>query len=210
MVLTFNNHISMKKIYIIIIVTLITFAISLVMYMTIPFLKLKQLHVIQETTPSDKVGILINRFFAYNHFMYVTKGASFNDISCYGDDGRNHTINIKLNWDNSICITGKEIEMVLHVDSVFFEPKLSYGYGYDLDGEMILEDNPEDEGYYFESLTFFDTNQMNSSDSTFYSITFFKQNSSLLNGPKRYGFGLNVSNIRLLTGNKENGHVFEY
>ena len=51
---------------------------------------------------------------------------------------------------------------------------------------------------------------MNSSDSTFYSITFFKQNSSLPNGPKRYGFGLNVSNIRLLTGNKENGHVFEY
>lgn len=180
---------------------------SIVIYSTVPFLNFRQTHIYNE---DDKIGVFIARLTAYIHFIDVYKGASFNEIPCHDIDGTKHTINIKFNWDNSISISENEKVIVLHIDSVCFEPTLSYGSGYDIDGEMVLEDIPDDEGYYFESLSFFDTRQMNHSDSTFYSITLNKQKSSLLNGPRRYGFELNIYDTHLSTGNMDNGHIFEY
>ena len=110
---------------------------------------------------------------------------------------------------NSISVSENEKVIVLHIDSVYFGPTMSYGSGYYTDGKMVIE-NMSNEEYHFEGLSFFDTHQMNHSDSTFYSITLYKQKSSLLNGPRRYGFELNIYDTHLSTGNMDNGHVFEY
>lgn len=173
--------------------------VGLVTFITIPFSRLEQIHVFREDViPEDKIGILLDRLVAYSHFIYIFKGLSFNEIPCNSNDGRKDTINIEFNWDNSISISENDNKITLNIDSIDFEPTLSYG------------DIPDfyNDDYYFESISFFDTLQM--CDSLPSSIVLFRQKSTLLNGPHRYGFTLDINSHHLSTGDVYNGHIFEY
>lgn len=173
--------------------------VGVVTYITIPFSKLEQIHVFREdVTPDDKAGVFIDRLVAYNHYSYVYKGVSFDDIPCYNNDGGTFTINIRFNWDNSITISENNKDITLNIDSIDFEPTLSYG--------VVPDFNDRD--YFFENISFFDTQQM--CDSIPSSIVLYRQTRSLRNGPHRYGFELFVNNHHLSTGNKHNKHIFEY
>ena len=189
------------------IITLAILVVGIVMYIMIPFLKFERIHVFRElVTPDDKTGIFIDRVIAYNHYIYVYKGMAFDGIPCYGDDGKNHTISIKFNWDNSISISENEKRIILRIDSVDFEPTLSYGLAYIRDNKFAVE--PVDADEFFEGISFYDTQQKN--DSIPYSITLYRQQESLVNGPNRYAFELYINNNHLSTGNQDNGHFFEY
>lgn len=185
----------MRKKHIILIAIFVTLVIGMIAYTTIPFSKLEQIHVFREdVTPDDKVGVFIDRLLAYNQCSYVYKGLSFKDIPCNSNDGRKHTINIKFNWDNSICISENEKKFILHIDSIEFEPLVQYGVGHEGDDE-----------YTFKYVTFFDTQQM--CDSIPSSLSVYKQKSNLHYGPHRYGFELSFNNLQLQTGDE---NVFEY
>ena len=61
--------------------------IGIIAYITIPFSRLEQIHVFrQDGAPDDKIGIFIDRLLVYNHYLYVYKGVSFNDLQCYSID----------------------------------------------------------------------------------------------------------------------------
>lgn len=201
------HYIEMKIKHIISIATFVTLIVGMVIYMTIPFSKLEQIHVFREdVTPDDKVGVFIDRFLAYNHYIYVYKGMSFNEIPCYGNDGKKYTFNIKFNWDNSISIYVNDKKNILYIDSVDFKPTLSYGLAYMRGNILAVKPVADDE--FFEGISFCDTQQKN--DSIPYSITLYRQQKSLPNGPNRYAFELYINNNHLSTGNKKNGHFFEY
>lgn len=173
-------------------------AIGVIAYLTIPFAKLEQLRGFGFGMNPWDSGKFINRVVAYTNFIYVHKGASFNDLPCYSDDGRDYKVNIKYNWNNTINISENGKNITLHADSIHFESVLTYGF---------LSDY-RDKDLYFESIAFYDTSQVH--DSIPYSVTLFRQTSALRNGPQRYGFRLFVNKHKLSTGNKTNEHVFEY
>ena len=170
-------------------ISIITFAIlvvGIVMYITIPFLKFERIYVFREFVTPD--------------------GMAFDEIPCYGDGGKKHTFNIKFNWDNSISISDNKKETILKIDSVDFQPTLAYGAVFMGDRRFAFEPYASDE--FFEGISFYDTQQKN--DSIPYSITLYRQQESLTNGPQRYAFELYLNNNHLSTGNKDNGHFFEY
>ena len=185
----------MKTTYKIALAAFITLVVGIVMYTTLPFPKFGQIHVFRaDITPEDKKGIFIDRLYAYNHYIYVHKGMSFREIPCYSDDGSKHILDIKFNWDNSISISEKDHKTILHIDSIHFERTLLYGLEHDSDKE-----------YFFENISFIDTQQMCNSMPS--SIVLYRQKRDLCNGPRRYGFELFINNQNLTTGNE---NVFNY
>ena len=189
------------------IITLAILVVGIVMYIMIPFLKFERIYVFRElVTPDDKTGIFMDRVIAYNHYIYVYKGMAFDEIPCHSDEGKKHTLGIKFNWDNSISISENGKETILKIDSVDFQPTLAYGAAFMGDRRFAFEPYASDE--FFEGISFYDTQQMN--DSIPYSITLYRQQESLANGPNRYAFELYINNNHLSTGNRDNGHFFEY
>ena len=184
----------------------ITLVVGIVMYTTLPFPKFEQIDVRAYTTPDDKKGTFRFRLYAYNHYIYVHKGMSFREIPCCSSDGSKHIIDIKFNWDNSISISEEDHKIILHIDSVSYERRLSYSIAYLVGNEYHFDPVPEEA--FYESISFYDCKQI--CDSVPYMITLYRQKRSLPNGPKRYGFELYIDNQRLSTGNMQNEHVFEY
>ena len=106
----------MKTKYKISVTTLAILVVCIVIYIVIPFLKFERIHVYRElVTPDDKTGIFLDHIRAYNHYIYVYKGMSFNEIPFHGDDNKNHTISIKFNWDYSISIFENEKEIMAEI-----------------------------------------------------------------------------------------------
>jgi hypothetical protein len=197
----------MKTIHKISLATISILVVCLVGFVTIPFPKFEQMSVLRSVlTPDDKKGIFLERLWTYNHYKYVHKGMSFTDIPCYSNDGSNHVVDIRFNWDNSISVTEKDNKTILHIDSISIEKTLSYGAAYMIDGELRVEPVQDDE--FFESISFYDSKQVY--DSIPYSVTLFRQERSLPNGPHRYGFELYINKKLLRTGNEEKRHIFEY
>jgi len=190
----------------IVLAAFITLVVGIVAYITIPFPKFEQIDVRDYTAPSDKKGTFRFRLYDYHHYIYVHKGMSFREIPCYSDDGSKHILDIKFNWDNSISISEKDHKIILHIDSVSYERRLSYSIAYLVGNEYHFDPVPEEA--FYESISFYDCKQI--CDSVPYSITLLRQKRSLLNGPKRYGFRLYIDKKHLSTGNKQNEHVFEY
>ena len=198
----------------------VTLVVGIVMYITLPFPKFEQIDVRAYTSLNDKKGTFRFRLYAYNHYIYVHKGMSFREIPCYSGDGSKHILDIKFNWDNSISISEKDHKTILHIDSVSYERKLSYGIGYLVGNEYVFEDVPKET--YFESISFYDCKQICDSvpysiydskqmcDSVPYMITLYRQKRSLPNGPKRYGFELYIDNLRLISGNNLDKPFFTY
>ena len=179
--------------------TFVIFIVGLIAYITIPFSRFEQIHIWYQDFSSDqKTKLFLDRLWAYNHFRYVHKGASFNELQCYSKEGGRYTVSIKFNWDNTITVSENEQEITLNIDSIDFEPELCYG--------VVPDFNNDD--YFFESISFFDTKQM-CCDSLPSSIALFRQTKALLNGPHRYGFELYINNHKLSTGNEQKEHIFE-
>lgn len=201
------NNLNMKTKYRLLLVILLFLIVGIIAYVTIPFPKFEQISVLKlGLIPDDKTGVFFERLSAYNHYKYVHKGITFNDIPCYSNNGRKYVVDIKFNWDNTISISENAHKTTLHIDSIDYESSLSYGIGYLIDGEYVFEEVPEDA--YFESISFYDSNQVY--ESIPYSVTIFRQKRTLPNGPHRYGFELYINKKLLRTGNKENEHIFEY
>ena len=180
--------------------TFVIFIVGLMAYITIPFPKFEQIHLDYQDYSDQKIIIFRDRLWAYNNFSYVYKGASFNELQCYSHskEGGRYNVSIKFNWDNTITVSENEQEITLNIDSIVFEPVLSYG--------VVPEFYNDD--YYFESISFFDTKQMYC-DSLPSSVALFRQTKALLNGPHRYGFELYINNHILKTGNEQKEHIFE-
>ena len=83
--------------------TFVIFIVGLIAYITIPFSRFEQIHIWYQDFSSDqKTKLFLDRLWAYNHFRYVHKGASFNELQCYSKEGGRYTVSIKFNWDNTI------------------------------------------------------------------------------------------------------------
>ena len=188
------KYIDMKTRHKIALVAFTILVVGIVMYITLPFPKFEQIDVRDYTIPDDKKSTFRFRLYAYNHYTYVHKGMSFSEIPCYSNDGSKHILDIKFNWDNSISISEKDHKTILHIDSIHFERTLLYGLEHDSDKE-----------YFFENISFIDTQQM--CDSMPSSIVLYRQKRDLCNGPRRYGFELFINNQNLTTGNE---NVFNY
>ena len=177
--------------------TFVIFIVGLIAYMTIPFSRFEQIWYPDFGTYT-KTKLFLERLWAYNHFSYVYKGLSFNELQCYSKEGGRYSVSIEFNWDNTITVSENEQEITLNIDSIDFKPELSYIEVPDLNND----------DYFYECISFFDTKQMYC-DSLPSSVVLFRQTKALLNGPHRYGFELYINNHKLFTGYEPEGHIFE-
>lgn len=215
-----------KKINILIKVLLLFAVFGIFILAYVPFCKLKDMYDdnwLPEYTNTEKEDQLIYRIIGnsvifcerlslYCRCLFITKGKTFDNIRCSGENGKFHNLSLKFNWDNSITVTVDDTMYKIDVDSIVIHPEMYKGYvtegavkGYaswETNGKVVVDSmyfyHPSDEEY-FVGIEFFDKKGNK--------VNIDKQQSSLPHGRQRYAFDFSINGTELWTG-KETG--FDY
>jgi hypothetical protein len=158
------------------------------------------------------VAPFVVRMYLYPNCYFITKGSTFENVSCNDDNDNIHNVSLKFNWDNSITITVDSKLYSIEVDSISLHPGMYKGYvtegavmGYtswETNGKVVVDSmyvyHPSDEEY-FVRIEFFDKKGNKAAID--------RQQSSLPHGRQRYAFDFSINGKELWTG-KETG--FDY
>lgn len=184
-----------KKVVINIVIIIVTIGIFLFCY--IPFCKINQIGKPKENETfflSDNYKQALYRCQDYCKAIFLTKGTTFNNIPCHGEDNIICNTDIEFNWNNTISIRmgNKNFKLIVDhiaIDSVYETDKMQ-PIGKYISGETM------------ESITFriFSYIRFGFYDNKDNVLWICKQPISPFNERNKLGFEIKINNIIIRTG----------
>lgn len=161
-----------------------------------PFVQMRDIDVEEylgyhsDGSTHDETLCLLTCLRLYPSCWFIHKGDFYPNVPLHDLDNNIKTVNIKINWDNSITISEKSLKYVLFVNKIEIEPEI-YPLS-DKDYPLKLHNNRDSlcVGVYIYD------NQKNE-------VTIYRQKRTLPLGGRRVGFRININGKVYVTGKRE-------
>ena len=179
------------------IVSLLLLLVFVVLWFRFAFFPFCKFNLIESdygnATINETIMAYGGRIKTYGEVLFLTKGLLFENIPY--KEGK---VNIRLGWNNCITITSGNYEKVIHVDRICYY-KIDNTNIIGKNGEFIILDCvPSNDSTYI-GVGFADKNSN--------SITIYKQSGKLPYGGRKYGFNVDITGLKFVTGKS---NVFNY